>query len=87
MPERTWKLKRLDMEVADDAAAGPSGGRAGGRGAAQDLDAVERDRQRFLEELEEDPEMRQRINLYKVRSGRARCGRRGPARHVAGRRH
>ncbi|KAJ9534620.1 hypothetical protein QJQ45_002905 [Haematococcus lacustris] len=61
MPERLWKLKRLGMDV-DDAAPATKGSRGA---AANDAQARERDTQRFLEELEEDPEMRQHVNLYK----------------------
>ncbi|GIL64428.1 hypothetical protein Vafri_18352 [Volvox africanus] len=52
---RPWKLKTLDMEVEDNT-SGPRG-----RNEA----AVEADRERFLQELEEDPDMRARINIYK----------------------
>eukprot|EP00200_Dunaliella_tertiolecta_P001812 CAMPEP_0202349826 /NCGR_PEP_ID=MMETSP1126-20121109/7151_1 /ASSEMBLY_ACC=CAM_ASM_000457 /TAXON_ID=3047 /ORGANISM="Dunaliella tertiolecta, Strain CCMP1320" /LENGTH=526 /DNA_ID=CAMNT_0048941691 /DNA_START=210 /DNA_END=1790 /DNA_ORIENTATION=+ len=68
LPERVWKLRHLHMDV--DEAAGVSG--KGGK-AAQERDAQERDRQRFLEELEEDPEMRQRINVYKNEEALARA--------------
>jgi len=49
--QRNWQLKHLDMEMADE------------RGRNEQSDAA--DRERFLQELEEDPEMRARINLYK----------------------
>uniref|UniRef100_A0A6U2GZ91 60S ribosomal export protein NMD3 n=1 Tax=Chlamydomonas euryale TaxID=1486919 RepID=A0A6U2GZ91_9CHLO len=63
--QRPWKLKRLDMEVGESVAEG-GGGARGARGrAALHADAADEERERFLQELEEDPEMRQRINLYK----------------------
>ncbi|EFJ40518.1 hypothetical protein VOLCADRAFT_69446, partial [Volvox carteri f. nagariensis] len=68
---RPWKLKTLEMEV-DEAAGGPRGRneaaavrereRGGERALLLRLDA---DRERFLVELEEDPDMRARINIYK----------------------
>lgn len=45
LPERVWKLRHLNMDV-DEAA--PAAGSKGGK-AAQERDAQERDRQRFLE--------------------------------------
>mmetsp|Transcript_14422 Transcript_14422/g.25165 ORF Transcript_14422/g.25165 Transcript_14422/m.25165 type:complete len:545 (-) Transcript_14422:707-2341(-) len=61
LPERMWKLRSLGIDVAEVAEASGRGRQTGGTDANQ----VERDRQRFLEELEEDADMRQRINLYK----------------------
>ncbi|GIL92786.1 hypothetical protein Vretimale_11709 [Volvox reticuliferus] len=52
---RAWKLKTLDMEVEDNT-SGPRG-----RNEA----VADADRERFLQELEEDPDMRARINIYK----------------------
>eukprot|EP00850_Spirogloea_muscicola_P016745 SM000138S00052 [mRNA] locus=s138:279441:282508:- [translate_table: standard] len=55
---RPWKLKSLAMEVEPAAPA------TGGRGAdAQSRAAM--DYERFLEDLEEDPELRSKIALYK----------------------
>lgn len=56
--KRPWQLKRMDMESEE--AAAPT--RAAERKAAA---AAEDDMERFLEELEEDPEMRQRVALFK----------------------
>jgi nonsense-mediated mRNA decay protein 3 len=53
---RPWQLKRLPMEVADEG--------AGPRGRNEAAEAA--DRERFLEELEEDPDMRARVNLYRA---------------------
>ncbi|KAG2439772.1 hypothetical protein HYH02_010649 [Chlamydomonas schloesseri] len=52
---RPWKLKTLDMEVEE----APTAQR--GRNEA----ALEADRERFMQELEEDADMRARINIYK----------------------
>ena len=78
---RNWQLKtlanRAGMDVDDeDAAAGADGpssgarGRGKGRARQNAADAAaaeqrERDLERFMEEIEEDPELRSRINLYK----------------------
>jgi nonsense-mediated mRNA decay protein 3 len=56
---RPWQLKRLPMEVADEG--------AGPRGRNEAAEAA--DRERFLEELEEDPDMRARVNLYRAPGG------------------
>lgn len=52
---RPWKLKTLNMEVDDE-----SSGARGNRGAN-----MEEDREKFMQELEEDPDLRSRINIYK----------------------
>ncbi|VVT44720.1 uncharacterized protein SAPINGB_P000510 [Magnusiomyces paraingens] len=53
---RNWKLKRMAKEhnIEDDA-----------RVSKNDLDRVERDYEMFLQELEEDRELRGNVNLYK----------------------
>ena len=56
---RHWKIKRMVAEYADDE---PQGKGRNGPSAA-DLEAA--DMERFLEELEEDPDMRSRVALYK----------------------
>ncbi|MEW5320368.1 MAG: hypothetical protein WDW38_011444 [Sanguina aurantia] len=50
---RTWKLKRLDMDNIDET-----------KQARNEVNE-EADRERFMQELEEDPDMRSRINMYK----------------------
>lgn len=55
--QRPWMLKRLAME-ADEAEA-TARGRAGAQAAAAD------DKERFLQELEEDVDLRSRINIYR----------------------
>jgi nonsense-mediated mRNA decay protein 3 len=54
---RNWKLRRMAKEQEEDTAAG--------RNAAGDRERVERDYEMFLQELEEDQELRSTINLYK----------------------
>jgi nonsense-mediated mRNA decay protein 3 len=54
---RNWKLRRMAKEQEEDTAAG--------RNAAGDRERVERDYEMFLQELEEDQELRGTINLYK----------------------
>lgn len=56
---RNWKLKRMAKEHAD------IGGNEDSRQAKQEQERAERDYEVFLQELEEDDEMRQAINLYK----------------------
>ncbi|CAI5474565.1 unnamed protein product [Closterium sp. Yama58-4] len=62
---RAWKLKQLDMEV--DGGAGGGAERGGGGGARGRIDEEKEaaDKERFLEELEEDPDMRSRIAVYR----------------------
>ncbi|KAG1673087.1 hypothetical protein FOA52_013157 [Chlamydomonas sp. UWO 241] len=66
--KRAWKLKHLAMEVEDAPTPGALNGRARGRAATQ-ADTREAEHEQFLKELEEDPEMRQRINIYKDAHG------------------
>lgn len=49
---RPWKLKALDMEIDPSA-------------LRQDQDKAAKEYERFLEEIEEDPEMRAKIALYR----------------------
>lgn len=55
---RPWMLKRMDIEAADE----PAGRRSKARDAEE---AAEEERERFLEELEEDPEMRKGVALFR----------------------
>jgi len=64
--QRNWKLRRMAVEYAADDEAGHAGqaGHRSNRGqSSQDVEAA--DMERFLEELEEDPDMRARVALYK----------------------
>lgn len=57
---RKWKLKRMAREHNDIVANDDS------RQARQEQEKAERDYELFLQELEEDEELRQTINLYKA---------------------
>ncbi|CCE64325.1 hypothetical protein TPHA_0H01170 [Tetrapisispora phaffii CBS 4417] len=58
---RNWKLKRMAKEHKDIEASQDYSSRA----QKQDIERAERDYELFLQELEEDQELRQTINLYK----------------------
>jgi nonsense-mediated mRNA decay protein 3 len=74
---RAWKLKRMSVEYAADdeggAAAAAGGGhqhpQRGGRHVPSAADLEEADLERFMEELEEDPDMRNRVALYRDPAG------------------
>lgn len=57
---RKWKLKRMAREHND------IGGNEDSRQARQEQERAEKDYETFLQELEEDDEMRHAINLYKA---------------------
>lgn len=57
---RPWKLKRMAKEHLDIVANDDS------RQARQEQERAERDYELFLQELEEDQELRQTINMYKA---------------------
>ncbi|EDO17297.1 hypothetical protein Kpol_1062p4 [Vanderwaltozyma polyspora DSM 70294] len=58
---RNWKLKRMAKEHKDiDASQDYSS-----KSQKQDIERAERDYELFLQELEEDQELRQTVNLYK----------------------
>ncbi|CCF58380.1 hypothetical protein KAFR_0E02270 [Kazachstania africana CBS 2517] len=58
---RNWKLKRMARERADIDASQDYNDRT----QRQEMERAERDYELFLQELEEDEELRQKINLYK----------------------
>lgn len=58
---RQWKLKRMAREHNDIVANEETS-----RAARQEAERAERDYELFLQELEEDAELRQAINLYKA---------------------
>ncbi|KAL4447194.1 hypothetical protein ABPG77_007227 [Micractinium sp. CCAP 211/92] len=60
--QRPWKLKRMAVEVGEEEAG--AGAPHRGRGVSV-ADQQAADMERFLEELEEDPEMRARVALYR----------------------
>lgn len=61
---RTWKLRSIGREAEEE---GETGGGRGvvGRMGGRDQKKIEEDYELFLRELEEDPEMRGTVNLYK----------------------
>ncbi|EPQ52359.1 NMD3-domain-containing protein [Gloeophyllum trabeum ATCC 11539] len=59
---RNWKLRSIAKEAAEDTDGKGVIGRMGGR----DQKKVEEDYELFLRELEEDPELRGSVNLYKA---------------------
>jgi nonsense-mediated mRNA decay protein 3 len=63
--QRQWRLRSMAKEAEEEATPNSRGvvGRLGGR----DEKKVERDYEHFLRDLEEDPEMRGAINLYKAK--------------------
>lgn len=61
---RNWKLKSIAKEAEDGPDAYGRG--ALGRRGGLDQERVERDYENFLRDLEEDPELRATINLYKT---------------------
>lgn len=64
---RNWKLKSIAKEADDQADVNGGVGRGAlGRRGGLDSQKVEKDYELFLRDLEEDPELRQAINLYKV---------------------
>lgn len=56
---RNWKLKRMVAEYDDE----DTGGKGKNGQSAAEIEA--RDMERFLEELEEDPDMRSRVAIYR----------------------
>ncbi|KAH9061055.1 NMD3-domain-containing protein [Lactarius vividus] len=62
---RSWKLRSMAKEEGEEGETG--GGRgAVGRMGGRDQKKVEEDYELFLRDLEEDPEMRAAVNLYKA---------------------
>lgn len=61
---RNWRLRSIAKEEGEEGETG--GGRgAVGRMGGRDHKKVEEDYEQFLRDLEEDPEMRSTVNLYK----------------------
>lgn len=63
---RNWKLKRMAKEHQE------LGGNEDSRQARQEQERAERDYETFLQELEEDEEMRTAINLYRANNPQPR---------------
>ncbi|KAJ7699637.1 NMD3-domain-containing protein [Mycena rosella] len=70
---RGWRLRSIGKEAGEE---GETGGGRGvvGRMGGRDQRKVEEDYELFLRELEEDPEMRGAVNLYKAPEVDARMG-------------
>ncbi|KZV64165.1 hypothetical protein PENSPDRAFT_560907, partial [Peniophora sp. CONT] len=63
---RTWKLRSIAREAGEEDTATSSARGMIGRSGGRDQKKVEEDYELFLRELEEDPEMRAAVNLYKA---------------------
>ncbi|KAJ7982824.1 NMD3 family-domain-containing protein [Mycena polygramma] len=70
---RSWRLRSIGKEAGEE---GETGGGRGvvGRMGGRDQKKVEEDYEMFLRELEEDPEMRGAVNLYKAQNVDAPMG-------------
>ena len=62
---RSWKLRSIAKEAGEEGETG-SGRGVVGRMGGRDTKKVEQDYELFLRDLEEDPEMRGMVNLYKT---------------------
>lgn len=71
--KRNWKLKSIAKEAEEP---GDVGRGALGRRGGLDYQRVERDYEIFLQELEEDEELRQGVNIYKDEAAMARLAER-----------
>jgi len=64
---RNWQLRSIGKEAGEEGDTGHGGGRGVvGRMGGRDQKKVEEDYELFLRDLEEDPEMRGAVNLYKA---------------------
>ncbi len=75
---RNWKLKSIakDSEEVEEGAKGTGRGAIGRRGGL-DQSRVEADYEMFLQELEEDAELRGTVNLYRANKENGSAGREG----------
>ena len=62
---RNWRLRSIGKEAGEEGETG-SGRGVVGRMGGRDQKKVEEDYELFLRELEEDPELRSAVNLYKA---------------------
>jgi nonsense-mediated mRNA decay protein 3 len=62
---RNWKLRSMAKEAGEEGETSSARG-AIGRMGGRDSKKVEEDYELFLRDLEEDPEMRAAVNLYKA---------------------
>lgn len=63
---RTWRLKSMAKEVEEDAQNGDRSRGMIGKMGGRDQKKIEEDYELFLQDLEEDVEMRSAINMYKA---------------------
>jgi nonsense-mediated mRNA decay protein 3 len=63
--KRAWRLARLNVEMDDGAAASAAPPRRGERGVLDPAAREAAEREEFLQELEQDRELRAAVNLYK----------------------
>jgi len=63
---RNWRLKSIAKEAEETGQAEGAGRGALGRRGGLDQERVEKDYELFLRDLEEDPELRSTVNLYKA---------------------
>jgi len=68
---REWKLRSMAKEEGEEGETGAGRGVVGRMGG-RDQKKVEEDYELFLRELEEDPELRGAVNLYKAKDVRMR---------------
>ncbi|KAI6116381.1 NMD3 family-domain-containing protein [Pisolithus sp. B1] len=80
---RPWKLRSIAKEEGEE---GETGGGRGvvGRMGGRDRKKVDEDYELFLRDLEEDPELRGAVNLYKVQDVKMKEGRDGSQRRRNG---
>jgi nonsense-mediated mRNA decay protein 3 len=72
---RGWRLKSMAKEAAEDEPEAKSAGRGVvGRMGGRDEKKVAQDYEHFLRDLEEDPEMRGAVNLYKAKDASMGAG-------------
>ncbi|KII87916.1 hypothetical protein PLICRDRAFT_54955 [Plicaturopsis crispa FD-325 SS-3] len=72
---RAWQLRSIAKEHGEEGETGHGGGRGFvGRSGGRDQKKVEEDYEIFLRDLEEDPEMRGGVNLYKAKEVDVKMG-------------
>lgn len=62
---RKWRLQRLNMQLDDSMVEAPSK-RRGDRGTADPLALMQEEQEEFMQELEQDADLRSTINLFKT---------------------
>eukprot|EP00171_Calliarthron_tuberculosum_P009904 IDg9904t1 len=63
--QRKWRLQRLNMQLDDSMVEAPSR-RRGERGTADPLAMMQEEQEEFMQELEQDADLRSTINLFKA---------------------